>query len=40
MRQQTVRLEREKAEVKTIEAEKAAHFLRVWIIAKDIYKHA
>ncbi|CAG8596115.1 21889_t:CDS:1, partial [Gigaspora margarita] len=39
LRQQTVRLERERVEVKAIETEKAACFLGVWITAKDIYKH-
>src|SRR5260363_364187 len=37
-RQQVVKLGRERAEVKALEAEKAAHFLGVWITAKDIYK--
>src|SRR5260363_169676 len=37
-RQQVVKLERERAEVKALEANKTAHFLGVWITAKDIYK--
>ena len=38
LRQQTVKLGRERAEVKALEVEKAARFLRVWITAKDTYK--
>ncbi|CAG8788382.1 42622_t:CDS:2 [Gigaspora margarita] len=37
-RQQVVKLGRERAEVKALEAEKAARFLGIWITAKDIYK--
>ncbi|CAG8726089.1 10283_t:CDS:1, partial [Gigaspora rosea] len=38
LRQQIVKLGREIAEIKALEAGKAAHFLGVWITAKDIYK--
>ncbi|CAG8830271.1 4851_t:CDS:1, partial [Gigaspora rosea] len=36
--QQTVKLGRERAEVRALEAEKAARFLGVLIKVKDIYK--